>query len=271
MNTCFKKRIKLNQFSHLSLLALLCLCSCNSDNNKSSDATDGLISKNIFFDDFNYENTITDEFKNFGWHVRSGLGNPGPEGAIWSDSFISIQEGPVNKVLRLEAEIKDTVLIQSELNFKEQKMFEGTYAARVHYTNKPDTGIDGAGLVQAGFWLFSNYSETLGTERYSEIDFEYLPNGGWGYTDEPVMHLTSWYLDNPKDNIHQPVKGDFSGWHTFLITIADGKIKYYDGAELLAEQGSKYYPRCNMNIVANLWFIDNVDKSINSKYHIDID
>ena len=98
----------------------------------------------------------------------------------------------------------------------------------------------------------SNYATTSGTNKYSEDDFEYLPNGGWG-TSVPTMHNTTWYNDRRGISIDTVTKGSFAGWHTLLITVSGGHVKYYvenqDGvtATLLADhstnKGINYYPR----------------------------
>ena len=255
---------------HNMLFVFVCFIFCLESCNGNSVQEDLLSREKIFFDDFIYSGSSDTNLTNFGWHVRSGKGGPGPEGADWVGSLISFPDGPVNKVLRLKAEINNSNLIQSELNYDKYNMFEGTYAARVYYTNEPDSGNDGARLVQAGFWLMGDYNKTKGSEFYSECDFEYLPNGGWGF-DEPVMHYTTWYNDETRDNVHNDDHRDFKYWHTVLIVVSEGHVKYYDGAVLLADHSGKFYPRTKMNILSNLWFLDNVDKTINSIYHIDVD
>ena len=52
---------------------------------------------------------------------------------------------------------------------------------------------------------------------YSELDWEYLPNGGWGI-DGPTLYSTTWETFSPepnwkKDNVFKTTNGERGGWH----------------------------------------------------------
>ncbi len=112
----------------------------------------------------------------------------------------------------------------------------------------------------------SNYATTSGTNKYSEMDFEYLPNGGWGASGA-AMYNTTWYNDNG-NRVTTVTNGSFSGWHTLLIVVSGGHVKYYDGTRLLADHRGKYYPRSKMMIIPQLWFYEN---NAAGAWHIDVD
>ena len=138
----------------------------------------------------------------------------------------------------------------------QRKYREGTYAARVRFTDGPVSGSDGDQIVQT-FYLISPLKAPLDPD-YSEIDIEYLPNGGWGSDNR--VHLSSWETFSPEpnwqmDNASDTVSGSFDGWHTLVVQVADQKVKYYIDDVLRASQGGKYYPEVPMSINFNLWFI----------------
>ena len=94
---------------------------------------------------------------------------------------------------------------------------------------------------------------------YSEIDFEYLPNGGWGRT-EPTMRGTTWetFQAEPMidDNITGKMAGSLAGWHTLVAQVAAGRVRYFVDGAPLADHGDKFYPEVPMSINFNLWFIE---------------
>lgn len=262
-------------------LVLITGCSLNKDINTMDEVMDtksmNLTLPNtnggdsLFFDDFIYTSATDFNLKAFGWMPRSGSGGPGPANAIWSTNYITFVSGPVNKVLRLKARVKNGIATQSEMHYNKVNMFTGTYAARVYYTTVPDAGSKKAAVVEAGFWTASDYESTTGTNNYSECDFEYLPTRGWGYS-VPAMHNTTWFNDTSNDGDGESLSTvtlkDFSGWHTLRIVVANNHVKYYDGDSLLADHSGIYYPRSKMEIIPVLWFID---AKVESTWHIDID
>ena len=82
------------------------------------------------------------------------------------------------------------------------------------------------------------------------------------------MFTTTWFRDSPGLNTSSYTLGSFAGWHTMILVVSEGEVKYYDGDRLLATHGGQFYPRSPMNIVPQLWFYElNVD----STWHIDVD
>ncbi len=220
----------------------------------------------VFFDDFLYTGPSDANLTSFGWSARSGSGGPGD--GTWSTSYLSFVDGPVNKVLRLKATVSGSSVVQSELDYENEKMLEGTYAARVWFTDTPDSGSDGDYIVEANFWTMSDWEATTGQTSYSELDFEYLPNGGWG-TSSANMWNTTWERDDPASNTETKTPGSFAGWRTLVMVVTGGQVKYYDGTRLLATHGGIYYPESKMSIIPQLWFTE-VNTS-SSSWHVDDD
>ena len=112
---------------------------------------------------------------------------------------------------------------------------------------------------------------------YSELDYEYLPNGGWGI-DGPTLYATTWETFSPepnwkKDNVFKTTNGSQAGWHTLVTQVMPTKVRYFVDGNLFAEHGDNYYPEDTMSINFNLWFIrDGMSKATEARqYYEDID
>ena len=112
---------------------------------------------------------------------------------------------------------------------------------------------------------------------YSELDYEYLPNGGWGI-DGPTLYATTWETFSPepnwkKDNVFKTTNGSQAGWHNLVTQVMNKKVRYFVDGKLFAEHGDEYYPEDTMSINFNLWFIrDGMTKSTERRqYQEDID
>lgn len=213
----------------------------------------------ILFDDFSY--TATDEMTANGWIIRSGQGWPGVTGASFREgnvSFMDYPSQPGNRLLRMTSSTDGT----SENTFQTQichqrKYLEGTYAARVRFNDQPASGSDGDQVVQT-FYLITPYDKPFNPD-YSEMDFEYLPNGGWGGPPN-TMHVTTWETVQIEpwnaDNLSSSKQGRLSGWHTLIAQVTGGTVRYFVDRNLIAQHGGEYYPDAFMSINFNLWFID---------------
>ncbi|MBT2234132.1 cellulose binding domain-containing protein [Nonomuraea sp. NEAU-A123] len=212
-------------------------------------------SKGVLFDDFTYTNSADPRLSQRGWTVRSSSGGPGVPGATWSPSAITFPGG----LLTLDSSTNGTAsgTVQTELSTAARKFHEGTYAARVRFSDAPTSGPDGEHLVQT-FFTITPLNFNL-DPNYGELDFEYLPNGGWG---EPgnILYTTSWetYQADPWQavNTHTEERTSFNGWHDLVIQVSGGRIKYYVDGRLFADHGDIYYPETPMWIMFNQWFID---------------
>ncbi|HYQ67632.1 cellulose binding domain-containing protein [Actinophytocola sp.] len=209
----------------------------------------------VLFDDFAYTSSSDARIAQRGWTVRSGGGGPGVPGAVWDPSLVTFPTVNGQKVMRLESSNNGSSARQTEL-FHQRKFFEGTYGARVYFSDSPVRGVDGDNVVQT-FFTITPLNAPM-DPNYGEMDFEYLPNGGWGETSN-ILYTTTWetYQDEPwvADNIHTERRTSYNGWHDLVIQVASGRVKYYVDGNLFADHGDRYYPETPMSINFNLWFI----------------
>jgi hypothetical protein len=227
-------------------LVLLGACSATTDTAPSQ----------VLFDDFSYSSL--DAFRANGWIARTAIGWPGVEGATWIDavSFVDDPAGGGNRLVRMTSATDGTTTQQAQF-CHQRKYLEGTYAARVRFSDGPVSGPDGDQIVET-FYTIAPLKAPLDPD-YSEQDFEYLPNGGWGGEDL-TLHTTTWETFRPEPqwlqvSVSNARLGSLRGWHTLVLQIANHEVHYFlDGAPL-ATHGEPYYPEERMSINFNLWFI----------------
>ena len=211
-----------------------------------------------------YHRTVNEpgpDLSRHGWTIRTAQGWPGAKGATWSAdgiSFVPDPRRPGNELLRLTSSTDGTAAGTNQAQIcQASKFYDGTYATRVRFEDAPDAGADGDQLVET-FYAISPLRAPL-DPSYSELDWEYLPNGGWGVA-APTLFVTSWAtvrLDPwLADNTHASATRSLAGWHTLVLQVARGTVRYYLDGALLARHGGKYYPDVPMSINYNLWFID---------------
>src|SRR5215213_9824744 len=231
----------------------------------------------VLFEDFSYTNKA--ELKKNGWIIRTEPGWPGVPGATWSEDAVSLVKDPAqprNTLIRMTSSTDGTAPNTTQTQIcHERKYLEGTYAARVRFTDDPVSGPRGDQLVQS-FYTISPLKAAMDPD-YSELDFEYLPNGGWGI-DGPTLYATTWETFSPepnwkKDNVFKTTSGSQAGWHTLVMQVMDQKVRYFVDGKLFAEHGGNYYPEDTMSINFNLWFIRDGMAKVTGvrKYQEDID
>ena len=229
----------------------------------------------ILFDDFSYANN--QEMKKKGWILRTEPGWPGVPGATWAEDGVSLHNESGNRFVRMTASTDGSTgpnTRQTQI-CHQRKYLEGTYAARVRFTDAPVSGPGGDQLVES-FYSIAPLKAPMDLD-YSELDFEYLPNGGWGI-EGPTLYATTWETFSPepnwkKDNVFQTAAGSQAGWHTLIKQVMNKKVVYFVDGKLFAEHGGEYYPEDTMSINFNLWFIrDGMIKSSERRsYQEDID
>ncbi len=230
----------------------------------------------ILFDDFSY--STRDEMTSNGWILRAEAGWPGVPGAAFraeNVTFVDDAQAAANRLLRMTSSTDGTSANTFQTQICHQRKYlEGTYAARVYFNNRPASGPDGDQVVET-FYAITPYEGPLRPD-YSEMDFEYLPNGGWGlspltfaFTTWETVRIEPWQADNASD----PVSADMDGWQTLVLQVMDGKVRYFINGSPVAEHGGNYYPDARMSINFNLWFIDGglLDNNETRSYQEDID
>ncbi|MGW7456779.1 glycoside hydrolase family 16 protein [Streptomyces sp. NPDC054797] len=207
------------------------------------------------FDGFHYSGPDDPALSAHGWQVRTDGGGPGIKDT-WSTAGAGFPSDPTaqgGRAMQLQSSTDGTKqgTKQVEVQTTGTNLFTGTFAARVQFSDKPASGRNGDHVVQTFFPI----SPSDASANYSELDFEYLPNGGWGSVG-PRLDNVSWYKADPPDRVNQTLKQRLEGWHLLMITAVNGKVTYaLDGKELFTSSG-KYVPREKMDIHFSNWFID---------------
>jgi len=217
----------------------------------------------VFFDDFLYDDST--HIDDGGWLARTKPGIPGVVGASFGPQGISFVDDPdraSNRFLQLTSTTAGDAETTRQVQICQQRKFlEGTYAARVHFIDSPDSGPDGDQIVET-FYTISQMDEP----SYSEADFEYLPNGGWG-REEPTFWSTTWApwgrvrpmpedAEHAHDNTSSQQEGSLEGWHVLLMQVVDGSVHYVLDGEPFATHGDGYAPTAPLSINFNLWFVE---------------
>jgi hypothetical protein len=211
----------------------------------------------VFFDDFAQPDVAA--LMRDGWHVRTAAGHPGIEGAAWGPDTVTLVDDPQqpgNRLLRLAARTDGTPDGTAHAQVcHARKYFEGTYAARVRFSERPAEGPGGDVVVQT-FYAVSPLRFDFDPE-YSELDWEYLPNGGWGDARTRLYGVT-WHTVSlhPWQAYNQPVQvfRPLGGWHVLVMQAGAGRTRFYLDGVQLDEHGGRNYPAVPMAISFNLWY-----------------
>jgi hypothetical protein len=231
----------------------------NGDSKKSSAASaapDPALTTptGVIFDNFQYSGSKDPALFKHGWLVRTSKGGPGIDDT-WSADGVSF---PFEKdaqgdgqVLQLRATTDGTKAgtKQASVGSAGTEFRSGTYAARIHFSDKPTKGQNGDHVNQTFYTIGGSGS------KYSELDNEYMPNGGWG-APGPKLDTTSWYSYQAGDRVTSKLEESLNGWHTMVITVDKDVVTYrLDGRKLFSSSG-KYSPRAGMSVNFNTWFVD---------------
>ena len=180
-------------------------------------------------------------------------------GARWAPEALSLQADPARPRLRyvqLQAQTDGTPegTAQAQL-CHQRKVLEGTYAARLRFNDEPLRGADGDPVVQS-FYATSPLAHDFDPD-FSEIDWEYLPNGGWGSPDTRLysvawqtVRLEPWQAHNQSAQ----QLGSHAGWHVLVMQVLRGQTRWFVDGRLVARSGGRHQPVQPMAISFSLWF-----------------
>lgn len=207
------------------------------------------------FDDFSYTSSTDARLAQRGWTVRTGGGGPGVGAPVWDRAKVTFPAIPGGQAMQLDASTNGSTARNTEV-YHQRKFFEGTYAARVYFTDAPTYGPDGDQVNQTFFTItpLAYANDPL----YGEIDFEYLPNGGWGQSGS-AMFETTWETYQPDpwvaQNQHSVQARSFAGWHDLVMQVSGGRVTFFIDGTQVAQHGGVNYPETPMSINFNHWFI----------------
>ncbi len=218
----------------------------------------------VFFDDFDYPNPAA--LFQHGWTARTVAGHPGIPGARWAPEGVSLVDDPQQRGgrwLRLRASTDGTGAGTSQVQLCHQRKYlTGTYAARVRFSDEPVSGADGDPVIQT-FYAVSPLRFDFDPE-FSELDWEYLPNGGWGSDKTRLYGITwqtvrldPWLAFNQQHEEFGALGRRGQDMHTLVIQVADGQTRWFLDGRPISTHGGRNYPVVPMSINFNLWFSPN--------------
>ena len=211
----------------------------------------------LFFDDFSYATPA--DMPAAGWQLRDGTGHPGLPGGRFSADAIALVDDPQqpgNRVLRMTARTDGSGpgTVQAQL-CHQRKYLRGTYAARIRFSDAPRSGAAGVPVIES-FYAVAPLARAFDPD-FSELDWEYLPNGGWG-SAKTRLYGVSWQtvqIDpwEAHNSAHEEF-GSFDGWHVLLMQVTKGEVReFVDGRQVALHEG-RNVPVSPMTISFNLWF-----------------
>ena len=179
------------------------------------------------FEDFDYASHK--QMISHGWIIRTATGWPGIPGATWATDGVSLvadPDRPGNRLLRMTSSTDGSGASTRQTQICHQRKYlEGTYAARVRFVDLPSEGPSGDQLVES-FYTISPLKAPMDPD-YSELDFEYLPVGGWGSVG-PTLYATSWRTFSPEPNWQKDTSlipaAQQAGWHTLVTQVSEGTV-----------------------------------------------
>jgi hypothetical protein len=234
----------------LASLAMLAMLGCAADGRAQGPAE-------VFFDDFSY--ATPEQLPEGGWQVRTAGGHPGLPGGRFGLDALAIVDDPGragNRLLRMTARTDGTGAGTAQAQLCHQRKYlEGTYAARVRFTDAPVQGADGDPVIET-FYAVSPLAHAFDPD-FSEVDWEYLPNGGWG-SEKTRLYAISWQTVQVEpweahNSAHEEF-GSFAGWHVLLMQVAHGEVHAFVDGRPVAVHGGRNVPVRPMAIAFNLWF-----------------
>ncbi|MFJ5899436.1 cellulose binding domain-containing protein [Streptomyces sp. NPDC093064] len=212
------------------------------------------VPEGVLFDNFAYTGAQDPALFKHGWLVRTSKGGPGikntwsADGVTFPGDEKALKGGQVLQ-LRASTDGTEAGTKQASLGTAASKFREGTYAARVRFSDEPTSGKDGDHVIQTFYTIGGKGSQ------YSELDNEYMPNGAWGRPG-PKLDTVSWHDHRTNDRVYTTTNKSLADWHIVMIRVKDDVVSYWlDGKKLFVSSG-KYAPRADMSVNFNHWFVD---------------
>lgn len=220
-----------------------------------------------FFDDFAQKDV--DALRASGWVVREGGGHPGLPGSRFAASQLVLGGGLLKLKLATDGTPANTV--QPQL-CAPRKFLIGTTSARMRLSDTSDTPGSRDPVIQS-FFLAGPLKHDYDPD-FSEVDFEYLPHGGWG---EPGTRLygVSWQTVriDPWQSFNQAsiLPGSFAGWQVLTVQVEATRTRHYVNGRLIGEHTGRNVPAKPMAISFNHWLAGGAVPGAPREYEIDID
>ncbi|MFN3862421.1 MAG: glycoside hydrolase family 16 protein [Roseateles sp.] len=217
-----------------------------------------------FFDDFAQPDLAA--LRASGWVLRDGTGHPALPGARFSSAQLSLDGGLLKLRLTTDGTPANTTLAQL---CAPRKFLIGTTTARVRLR---DTAGSRDPIVQA-FYLAGPLRHDYDPD-FSEVDFEYLPHGGWGSTDTRLygvswqtVRLEPWQAFNQASIL----PGSFDGWQLLTVQVEATRTRHYVNGRLLGEHGGRNVPVKPMAISFNHWISVGAPLGAPRDYQFEVD
>lgn len=221
--------------------------------------TDGLVPEAVeMFDDFNYLSSDDPALAVINkWYVVNGIDGP-PSGANYSKNNITFFADPNNADNKLmgvatTANNNQTNNTHARIETSEMVYRNGTFAARVYFDDTP--AQYGDGNVET-FYTINSYATCNQAEKYSEVDFEYLPWDSWHWERKNTMYMTTW--ETCEIRTHEKSVKSWAGWHDLVYTYIPGEpVKWYIDGVLIASIDAGHTPDSDQNISFANWIYQN--------------
>lgn len=217
-----------------------------------------------FFDDF--AQSDLDALRASGWVLRDGTGHPGLPGARFSPAQLALDAGLLKLKMTTDGTPVNTVLAQL---CAPRKFLVGTTTARVRLRDTPGSRDP---IIQS-FFLAGPLKHDYDPD-FSEVDFEYLPHGGWG-EPETRLYGVSWHTVriDPWESFNQAsiLRGSFGGWQLLTVQVEATRTRHYVNGRLIGEHTGRNVPSQPMAISFNHWLSAGAVVGASRDYEFDVD
>lgn len=224
----------------------------------------GTVGSGEFFDDFTQPDLAA--LRASGWVLREGTGHPALPGARFSPAQLALGGGLLRLQLSTDGTPANTTLAQL---CAARKFLVGTTTARVRLRDTPGSRDP---IVQA-FFLASPLRHDYDPD-FSEVDFEYLPHGGWGSPDTRLYGV-SWQTVriDPWQSFNQAsiLPGSFDGWQLLTVQVEATRTRHYVNGRLIGEHTGRNVPAKPMAISFNHWIAAGAVPGAPRQYAFEVD